>query len=68
MAWRLRPPLCMVCSSGFEKNGDKIVLCGQREGVVHGECCKKKCSLDGQGHVGCPHARGVFEKKDLVVK
>ncbi len=68
MPWKFRPPLCMICSNDFEKSGGHIVLCSHKEGVVHGGCCRDICSLDGKGHANCPHAKRVFEKKELLVR
>ncbi len=54
--------LCILCASQYSSKHDSIIECGFRKTLVHHECCKNKCSLDGQGPSNCTHAKAQYKR------
>ncbi|MBD3163904.1 hypothetical protein GF323_01780 [Candidatus Woesearchaeota archaeon] len=50
---------CKICGSNFQDSPDEIVLCANKEGMVHLGCCASICSWDGKP---CEHAKSIYEK------
>jgi len=54
--------VCKICSGQFDTSPDSIVVCKQKEGVVHLGCCINNCSMDKQI---CEHALGKYNKSGI---
>jgi hypothetical protein len=53
---------CILCASAYSSKNDGLIDCEFRKTLVHHNCCKDRCSLDGSGPTNCRHAKAKYSK------